>query len=85
MTPRALRFDAFLREYFQHFSFESITTGIFVDYLKKHLPGSEAQVPLDEWLNKPGLPASAPKRSSGVGVLPLRLQTWTTLVIASEP
>src|SRR5207249_9815079 len=45
------RFDAFLREYFNHFAFQSITTGIFVDYLKKHLPGAETQVPLDEWLN----------------------------------
>src|SRR2546423_239098 len=48
------RFDAFLREYFDHFAFESITTGIFVDYLNKHLPGAGAQIPLDEWLNKPG-------------------------------
>src|SRR6266566_922143 len=55
------RFDAFLREYFNHFAFQSITTGIFVDYLKKHLPGAETQVPLDEWLNKPGIPASAPR------------------------
>ena len=55
------RFDAFLREYFDHFAFQSITTGIFVDYLKKHLPGAETQIPLDEWLTKPGIPASAPR------------------------
>src|SRR5207245_1452569 len=39
----------------------SITTGIFVDYLKKHLPGAETAIPLDEWLSKPGIPASAPR------------------------
>src|SRR4029077_1666000 len=52
------KFDAFLREYFNHFQFQSITTGIFVDYLKKHLLSGNTQIPLDEWLYKPGLPAS---------------------------
>ena len=55
------KFDAFLREYFNHFQFQSITTGIFVDYLKKHLLDGNTQIPLDEWLYKPGLPASAPQ------------------------
>ncbi len=52
------RFDAFLREYFDHFAFQSITTAIFVDYLKQSLPQAVA---LDEWLNHPGLPSSAPR------------------------
>ena len=55
------RFDKFLREYFNHFTFQSITTGIFVDYLKKRLPGADKQIPLDEWLFKPAIPASAPR------------------------
>src|SRR6266446_3430928 len=55
------KFDAFLREYFEHFAFQSITTGIFVDYLQKHLLNGDTSIPLDEWLNKPGLPASAPR------------------------
>jgi leukotriene A-4 hydrolase/aminopeptidase len=55
------RFDRFLREYFDHFSFHSITTATFVEYLKQHLPGAQDKVPLDDWLNKPGLPASAPR------------------------
>jgi len=58
------KFDAFLREYFNHFQFQSITTGIFVDYLKKHLLNGSKQIPLDEWLYKPGLPASAPQPTS---------------------
>ena len=58
------KFDAFLREYFNHFQFQSITTGIFLDYLKKHLPNGNTQIPLDEWLYKPGLPASAPRPAS---------------------
>ena len=31
------RFDAFLRAYFDHFAFQSITTKAFEDYLRKHL------------------------------------------------
>jgi aminopeptidase N len=58
------QFDTFLRGYFKHFAFHSITTQDFVDYLKQHLfkenPKAAAQIPLDEWLYKPGVPASAP-------------------------
>jgi leukotriene-A4 hydrolase len=58
------KFDVFLRQYFDHFAFQSITTGIFVDYLQKHLLGGNTQIPLDDWLYKPGLPASAPRPAS---------------------
>jgi leukotriene-A4 hydrolase len=50
------RFDAFLRSYFDHFAFQSITTQDFLDYLNRELPTS---VPLDEWIYRPGIPASA--------------------------
>ena len=59
------RFDRFLRGYFNHFAFQSITTEQFVTYLKQNLlsknPTLAARVPVDEWINKPGIPASAPK------------------------
>ncbi len=58
------KFDAFLRGYFNHFAFQSITTAIFVDYLQKHLLNGNTSIPLDEWLTKPGLPASAPQPAS---------------------
>jgi leukotriene-A4 hydrolase len=50
------RFDAFLRCYFDHFAFQSITTGDFLDYLRHELPTS---VPLEEWIYRPGIPSSA--------------------------
>ena len=50
------RFDAFLRSYFDHFAFQSITTQDFLDYLDRELPTS---VPLDEWIHRPGIPSSA--------------------------
>jgi len=50
------RFDAFLRSYFDHFAFQSITTQDFLDYLNRELPTS---VPLAEWIYRPGIPTSA--------------------------
>jgi leukotriene-A4 hydrolase len=62
------RSDRFLRSYFNHFAFQSITTEQFLAYLKQNLldkyPALAARVPVDEWISKPGLPASAPKPTS---------------------
>ena len=62
------RFDRFLKSYFNHFAFQSITTDQFVAYLKQNLLSENstlaAKVPVDEWINKPGIPASAPKPTS---------------------
>jgi leukotriene-A4 hydrolase len=62
------RFDQFLRNYFDHFAFQSITTQQFLDYLKTNLldkhPELAARVPVDEWVHKPATPTAAPKPSS---------------------
>jgi aminopeptidase N len=62
------RFDQFLKSYFDHFAFQSITTADFRAYLQKNLLDSNpllaAKVPVDEWITRPGLPASAPKPQS---------------------
>jgi leukotriene-A4 hydrolase len=50
------RFDAFLRSYFDHFAFRSITTAEFLEYLNRELPTS---VPLEEWIYHPGIPPGA--------------------------
>jgi len=66
------RLDAFLRGYFDHFAFQSIRTSDFVNYLNQHLIASGAtesgqpSVPVDEWIYKPGIPASAPQPFSEV-------------------
>jgi leukotriene A-4 hydrolase/aminopeptidase len=62
------RFDQFLKGYFERFAFQSITTDNFIAHLKKNLldpnPQLAAKIPLEEWIYKPGLPASAPKPQS---------------------
>ncbi len=57
--------DAFLRGYFDHFAFQSISTPEFVEYLEAELlprdPNAVSEAELDEWLNQPGIPMSAPQ------------------------
>jgi aminopeptidase N len=53
------RWDPFLRGYFDHFAFQSITTSDFLAYLKEHLPEAANAVDLNEWTAKPGLPGGA--------------------------
>ncbi len=59
------RLTAFLRGYFDHFAFQSITTADLEAYLRKSL-FHDAEPPLDlhAWLHTPGLPAGAPEPES---------------------
>jgi aminopeptidase N len=62
------RFDAFLRGYFDHFAFQSITSKQFADYAKANLldkyPDTVTQVEFDNWLYEPGIPSTAPSIAS---------------------
>ncbi|MFM2124126.1 MAG: hypothetical protein RL328_577, partial [Acidobacteriota bacterium] len=61
-------FDAYLKQYFDHFAFQSITTATMLDYLKRELldknPTLAAKVDVQKWVYQPGLPDSAPRASS---------------------
>jgi aminopeptidase N len=61
-------FDDFLRRYFDHFAFQSVTTAEALAYLRAelfaHFPDKAAAVPVDEWVTHPGLPLSAPHAHS---------------------
>jgi len=56
-------FDAFLREYFDAFAFESIATTELVDYLEAELlprdPDAVTMAEVREWIFEPGLPEFA--------------------------
>ncbi len=58
------RFDEFLRNYFDHFAFQSVTTADAVRYLRENLlnsaAGHAAHVSIEDWVRRPGLPDSAP-------------------------
>ena len=61
-------FDAFLRGYFDHFAFESITSDDFVAYLREHLlpkkPEAVSEAELQAWLYQPGIPEFAEAATS---------------------
>jgi leukotriene-A4 hydrolase len=56
-------FDAFLRGYFDHFAFKSITTEQFLAYLQESLldrfPDIVTRAQVNAWVLSPGLPADA--------------------------
>lgn len=61
-------FDNYLKAYFEHFAFQSITTATMLDYLQRELfdkhPTLAAKIPIHEWIYEPGLPSSAPRAVS---------------------
>lgn len=59
------RMTAFLKGYFDHFAFQSITTADFEAYLKQALfDGGAVPLDLQAWIHQPGLPADAPTPAS---------------------
>ncbi len=58
------RLDSFIKEYFARFSFQSMDTATFIDYLHQQLldpePGLAERLHLGDWIDGPGLPANAP-------------------------
>ena len=61
-------FDAFLREYFDHFAFQGIDSKTFIEYAEENLlakyPGKVTVAELEQWLYEPGIPESAPEITS---------------------
>ena len=61
------RFDAFLRAYFDHFAFQSITTESFLAYLRRELPNP---VPVEDWIYQPGItPGAAEPHSDAFSLI----------------
>ncbi len=62
------KFDKFVRGYFDSHAFQSITTETFVEYLNKNLltenPNVVTGEQVNEWIEKPGMPAFAPQPKS---------------------
>jgi len=56
-------FDDYLRGYFDHFAFQSITTSEMLAYLDENLirkhPGKMSLDAVNAWIEKPGIPADA--------------------------
>jgi len=71
------RFDVFLRAYIKRFRFTSVTTEQLMAFVEQQLPGVAAQVGADEWLNRPGVPANAPRfRSASLEAITALAEGW---------
>ena len=61
-------FDTFLRAYFDHFAFQSVSTAQFAEYARSNLlerhPGKVSRAEFDAWLYQPGVPRTAPQTSA---------------------
>ncbi len=57
-------FDAFVKKYIETFSFTSITTEQFEEFLERELPGVAAEVDAAAWIRGEGVPANAPAFAS---------------------
>lgn len=74
-------FDAFLRSYFDHFAFQSITTEQFLAYAKAHLfdafPNTVTDAEIQEWIYAPGIPNYAPQvMSRNFGIVDSARLAW---------
>ncbi len=82
------RFDGFLRSYFDHFAFRSITTAEFVAYLKQHLlidPADVRAIDLLAWLEGPGLPAGfAESKSTRLDAIDKAARGWIDGSVAAD-
>ena len=82
------RFDGFLRDYFNHFAFRSITTADFVAYLKEHLlddPADAKAIDLTAWLESPGLPEGfVEPRSTRLAAIDKLAQGWLDGSVATS-
>lgn len=83
-------FDRFLRNYFDHFAFQAITTEQFVDYAQANLlekyPGKVTADEFAEWLHQPGVPATAPATfSSRLMIVDTARAAWLATGTALDP
>jgi leukotriene A-4 hydrolase/aminopeptidase len=82
-------FDAFLKDYFEKFAFQSITTDQFVEHLKKTLLVDHAEkldiARINTWIFEAGIPDAAPKpESDAFSIVDTARTRWLAGGLAAE-
>ncbi|MCH1930574.1 M1 family metallopeptidase [Shewanella sp. A25] len=77
------RFDSFVKGYFNHFAFQSITTAQFRDYLSHQLlnkyPNIVSEAEVDSWIEYQGLPELlVPPTSTAFDAIDAEREAWLT-------
>lgn len=72
------KFDAFIRDYFDRFAFQSMTTDRFLAHLQERLISpNHLVIDVAEWIDGPGLPANAPTPiSDRFNKVDVEIQRW---------
>ena len=75
------KWDGFLREYFDTFAFQTMTTARFVGFVEQKLIGDDAdlekRIALEDWVYGPGLPSNEPKlQSSAFDRVLTQVESW---------
>jgi aminopeptidase N len=81
------RLDAFLREYFDHFAFQPMSSERMLTYMKgKLLSPEEAQrVNIQAWVYEPGIPANIPPvQSAAFAAVDKQVEAWKNGAPASS-
>jgi hypothetical protein len=80
------KLDAFLKGYFDHFAFKSITTAEFEQYLRAQLfPTGREPIDLHAWIEEPGIPADASHpKSPRFGELDGLASDWSSGKISAD-
>jgi aminopeptidase N len=83
------KWDAFLKEYFNKYAFEVMTTKGFLTYLNRELldqnPEWRKAIRVDEWVYETGLPDNCPKvTSTKFAAVEKQLEAWKGGQIARE-
>ncbi|MBK6370130.1 MAG: M1 family metallopeptidase [Flavobacteriales bacterium] len=80
------KFDAFLRDYFDRFAFQSMTTDKFLAHLEEHLINpNHIELNVEEWVDGVGLPDNAPvPLSDRFAKVDQEVQRWSKGTAAKE-
>lgn len=83
------RWDEFLRNYFDRFAFQTMTSSRFVEYLRSELVRGddrlEEALAIDEWVYEPGLPENHPEiQSKSLERVNATVESWKSGTPAGE-
>jgi len=73
------RLDAFLKDYFDHFAFQPMSSERMVAYMKQKLlkPGEAERINLQAWIFQPGMPANIPPvNSAAFAAVERQVEAW---------
>ena len=80
------RLDKFLRNYFDHFSFQPMSSDRMVAYMKQQLltPEEARKINLQQWIYEPGVPSNVPPvNSEAFAAVEKQVEKWKSGALAS--